>query len=43
MSVADVDFTGNDSVIGADGIKWVVRLRVFEAILEAALFHRLYT
>ena len=32
MSVADFDFTGNDSVIGAGSIERVVRLTVFEAI-----------
>ena len=32
MSRADVDFTGNISVIGVDSIKRVVRLTVFEAI-----------
>ena len=32
MSIADVDLTGNDSVIGAGSIERVLRLTVFEAI-----------
>ena len=32
LSIADVEFTRNDPVIGADSIERVVRLTVFEAI-----------